>query len=76
MLLASAQLTNKAFTDAGKGRIRQSLTALVHIWKIFFSVELETETVIFYQNELHNEYRIKLNALFPKSIELLNRVNG
>ena len=31
MFLALAQLTNKAFTDAGKGRIRQSLTALVHI---------------------------------------------
>ena len=29
MFLAQAQLTNKAFTDAGKGRIRQSLTALV-----------------------------------------------
>ena len=29
MFLALAQLTNKAFTDAGKGRIRQSLTALV-----------------------------------------------
>ena len=29
MFLAYAQLTNKAFTDAGKGRIRQSLTALV-----------------------------------------------
>ena len=31
MFLALAQLTNKAFTDAGKGRIRQSLTALVSI---------------------------------------------
>ena len=31
MFLALAQLTNKAFTDAGKGRIRQSLTALVFI---------------------------------------------
>ena len=29
MFLALAQSTNKAFTDAGKGRIRQSLTALV-----------------------------------------------
>ena len=29
MFLALAQLTNKAFTDAGKGLIRQSLTALV-----------------------------------------------
>ena len=29
MFLALAQLTNKAFTDAGKGRIRQSLSALV-----------------------------------------------
>ena len=29
MFLALAQLTNKTFTDAGKGRIRQSLTALV-----------------------------------------------
>ena len=29
MFLALAQLTNKAFTDAGKGRIRQLLTALV-----------------------------------------------
>ena len=29
MFLALAQLTNKAFTDVGKGRIRQSLTALV-----------------------------------------------
>ena len=28
-------LTNKAFTDAGKGRIRQSLTALV---KYVFSI--------------------------------------
>ena len=28
MFLAYAQLTNKAFTDAGKGRIRQSVTAL------------------------------------------------
>ena len=32
MFLALAQLTNKAFTDAGKGRIRQSLTALVVIY--------------------------------------------
>ena len=31
MFLALAQLTNKTFTDAGKGRIRQSLTALVPI---------------------------------------------
>ena len=31
MFLALAQLTNKAFTDAGKGRIRQSLTALVEV---------------------------------------------
>ena len=31
MFLALAQLTNKAFTDAGKGRIRQSLTALVFL---------------------------------------------
>ena len=31
MFLALAQLTNKAFTDAGKGRIRQSLTALVSL---------------------------------------------
>ena len=30
MFLALAQLTNKAFTDASKGRIRQSLTALVY----------------------------------------------
>ena len=29
MFLAKAQLTNKAFTDAGKGCIRQSLTAFV-----------------------------------------------
>ena len=29
MFLALAQLTNKTFTDAGKGRISQSLTALV-----------------------------------------------
>ena len=29
MFLALAQLTNKVFTDAGQGRIRQSLTALV-----------------------------------------------
>ena len=29
MFFAKAQLTNKAFTDAGKGLIRQSLTALV-----------------------------------------------
>ena len=29
MFLAEAQLANKAFTDAGKGRIRQSLSALV-----------------------------------------------
>ena len=27
--VSRAQLTNKAFTDASKGRIRQSLTALV-----------------------------------------------
>ena len=33
MFLALAQLTNKAFTDAGKGRIRQSLTALVFLIK-------------------------------------------
>ena len=32
MFLALAQLTNKAFTDAGKGRIRQSLTALVFLY--------------------------------------------
>ena len=32
MFLALAQLTNKAFTDAGKGRIRQSLTALVTVF--------------------------------------------
>ena len=32
MFLALAQLTNKAFTDADKGRIRQSLTALVLTW--------------------------------------------
>ena len=32
MFLALAQLTNKAFTDAGKGRIRQSLTALVNMY--------------------------------------------
>ena len=32
MFLALAQLTNKAFTDAGKGRIRQSLTALVMLF--------------------------------------------
>ena len=40
MFLALAQLTNKAFTDAGKGRIRQSLTALVSSaswwWKTAF----------------------------------------
>ena len=43
MFLAKAQLTNKAFTDAGKWHIKQSLTALVlfvvsikqkcHLWK-------------------------------------------
>ena len=33
VFLAKAQLTNKAFTDAGKGRIRQSLTALVFLYK-------------------------------------------
>ena len=30
-MLALAQFTNKAFTDAGKGLIRQSLTALVQV---------------------------------------------
>ena len=39
MFLALAQLTNKAFTDAGKGRIRQSLTALV-VFAEFVVVEL------------------------------------
>ena len=34
MFLAEAQLTNKAFTDAGKGRIRQSLTALVWLFDV------------------------------------------
>ena len=37
MFLALAQLTNKAFTDAGKGRIRQSLTALVYYVPIIVS---------------------------------------
>ena len=37
MFLALAQLTNKAFTDAGKGRIRQSLTALVPTCVLFIS---------------------------------------
>ena len=38
MFLALAQLTNKAFTDAGKGRIRQSLTALVYVrYQIVYS---------------------------------------
>ena len=59
-----------------KGVLGSHWLLLFIFGKYFFSVELETETVIFHQNELHNEYRIKLNALFPKLIELLNRVNG
>ena len=44
MFLALAQLTNKAFTDAGKGRIRQSLTALVQkIQKTHIEIELCAE---------------------------------
>ena len=40
MFLALAQLTNKAFTDAGKGRIRQSLTALVSYYFLSYNLVL------------------------------------
>ena len=46
-LLASAQLTNKAFTGAGKGRIRQSLTALV-VQVTGMGISLESYIIISY----------------------------
>ena len=63
MFLALAQLTNKAFTDAGKGRIRQSLTALV----------VYVTGVMWSGNHLHqyccDTVPLEINSLAPGKFE-------
>ena len=64
MFLAKAQLTNKAFTDAGKGRIRQSLTALVFL--------ASTVPLLKCRNEMNNfiPYLIVYGIIYPCRVNL------
>ena len=65
MFLALAQLTNKAFTDAGKGRIRQSLTALV--------MKIQPLITSSWQERWDEEVDDKLHASCPKLMTSITR---